>query len=195
MGDILLLWAPILISAVIVFFASALAHMVLPHHKKDYITLPDEDGAMKYLADVPAGQYMFPNCHGVDLSSDEFKAKWAAGPHGLLRMYPRPHNMVRNLVLTFLFYILVGVFVAYICTLALVPDVETYTYLHVFQVAGTAAIMAYCFGGIPQAIWFGTTWGEFLGNLADGVVYGLLTAGVFGWLYPAASVASGTGGG
>ena len=37
------LWLPILISAVIVFIASSIMHMVLPHHKSDYRKVPDEE--------------------------------------------------------------------------------------------------------------------------------------------------------
>ena len=37
------LWLPILLSAVVVFFASFIMHMVLAYHKSDYRKLPDED--------------------------------------------------------------------------------------------------------------------------------------------------------
>ncbi len=37
------LWLPILLSVVIVFFASFIMHMVLAYHKSDYRKLPDED--------------------------------------------------------------------------------------------------------------------------------------------------------
>ena len=39
------LWLPILVAAVIVWFASALIWMAMPHHKKDIKKLPDaKDG-------------------------------------------------------------------------------------------------------------------------------------------------------
>ena len=37
------LWLPILLSAVIVFIASSIMHMVLPYHKIDCKKLPDEE--------------------------------------------------------------------------------------------------------------------------------------------------------
>jgi fatty acid desaturase len=43
MIDLTALWLPILLSAVIVFFASFIMHMVLAYHKSDYRKLPDED--------------------------------------------------------------------------------------------------------------------------------------------------------
>ena len=57
-------------------------------------------------------------------------------------------------------------------------------YLKVFQIAGTTAWVAHSFGVIPDAIWFGRPWSNTIKDVVDGVVYGLLTAGVFGWLWP-----------
>jgi hypothetical protein len=37
------LWLPILLSAVAVFVASSIVHMVMPWHKGDYQKVPDED--------------------------------------------------------------------------------------------------------------------------------------------------------
>jgi len=37
------LWLPILVSAVVVFVASSIMHMVLAYHKSDYRRLPDEE--------------------------------------------------------------------------------------------------------------------------------------------------------
>ena len=43
------LWLAILPSAIIVWVASAIIGMVLPHHKKDFASLPDEDAAINAL--------------------------------------------------------------------------------------------------------------------------------------------------
>jgi len=43
------LWLPILLSAVIVFVASSIIHMVLPIHKSDYRKLPEEDRVLETL--------------------------------------------------------------------------------------------------------------------------------------------------
>ncbi len=37
---------------------------------------------------------------------------------------------------------------------------------------------------VPDAIWFGRPWSAIGKNLFDALMYGLLTAGVFGWLWP-----------
>ena len=46
MVSVTALWLPILLSAVIVFVASSIIHMVLPFHRKDYRPVPSEDGVM-----------------------------------------------------------------------------------------------------------------------------------------------------
>jgi hypothetical protein len=38
------LWLPILFSASAVWFVSIIASMALPHHKQDWIALPDSGG-------------------------------------------------------------------------------------------------------------------------------------------------------
>ena len=46
MVTITALWAPILLSAVVVFVVSAMDWMVMPHHKNDFAAADDEDGLM-----------------------------------------------------------------------------------------------------------------------------------------------------
>ncbi len=191
MGFLAELWLPILLSSVLIFIASALAWMISPHHKQDWKGLPNEDGFLDALRanNTPPGQYMFPFCASQKAAAEamkdpEKKKKWEAGPHGSLYLRADPPNMGRNMGLMFVFYIVVGVFVAYMGNLTLGEDPE---YLQVFQVTGCAAVMAYCLGFIPGAVWFGKTMRSTMMDLIDGVVYGLLTAGTFGWLLPSAA--------
>ena len=185
--DIADLWMPIVLSAVIVFVASSLAWMVLPHHKKDIQALPDESALTDHLTslNVPPGTYMWPYCeHGSDMKSEAFMARFQAGPWGNMTVLKNKPNFLRNLVLTFLLYLAVSVFVAYITGQARPPGSD---YMSVFQVAGATAILGYCAGGIPHAIFFSRPI-RFVGTeLIDGIVYGLLTAGTFAWLWPEAS--------
>jgi len=57
-------------------------------------------------------------------------------------------------------------------------------YLAVFRVAGTAAFLAYGLGNLSNGIWKGQTWSSTIKEVFDGLIYGLLTAGTFGWLWP-----------
>lgn len=53
-----------------------------------------------------------------------------------------------------------------------------------FRVTGTAALLAHCGALFPRSIWFGFSWRMTWMETVDGLVYALLTAGVFGWLWP-----------
>ena len=180
------LWLPVVVSAVVVFFASFLVWMVLPHHKKDVKALPDEQELLGCLSklNIPPGTYMWPNCqNSADMNSPEFKARNDAGPWGSINIVGKKPSFARNLVLTFLFYIVVSVFVGYITTLARAPGAE---FLSVFRVAGAVGVLAYCAGSIPNAIFFGKPGRFIFTEFVDGAVYGLLTAATFAWLWPAA---------
>jgi hypothetical protein len=181
------LWLPIIASAAAVFVASALAWMLLPHHKGDFRKLDNEDEVMAAVRNmrIAPGLYFFPNMKECNKAKMDpiAREKFEKGPHGLLQVWPPEAfgKMGRNMILSFLFYVLVGVFVAYLTSHALPPGAE---YLQVFQIAGTAAIMAYCFGQIPHQIWFGTPLRNVITSLVDGIAFGLITAGFFAWLWP-----------
>src|SRR5215471_18048210 len=109
------LWLPILLSAAAVWIASAVIWMFLPHHKDDFDKLPDEEGFIGSLRNfsLAPGNYGFPYCGDKSKMNDpEFKKKWEEGPLGLLNVWPKP-NMARNMVLTFLVYLVVSSLIAY----------------------------------------------------------------------------------
>jgi len=179
------LWLPILVSAVVVFFASFLAHMVLPHHKKEWSKLPQEDKMLELVRSggAPPGQYMFPHCENMaDLKDPEKKKKWEQGPFGIVRVCPAMPNMGRNLALTFVTYLVIGVFVAYLAAVAMNRGAE---FMPVFRFTATAAIMAHCLGFIGHSIWYGQPLKYWLFDTIDGIVYGLLVGATFAFLWPA----------
>ncbi len=186
MQMLLSLWLPILASAIVIWIASAMAWMVLPHHKNDWKKLPDEAGFIAVLKSlkIGPGQYGFP--HMADrkqMKDPEFCKRWETSPKGILNVWPEKISMARNMVLSFFFYLLVGVFVAYLGSIALPRGTS---FAKVFQLAGTAGIMAYTMASIPAAIWFNKPVANVLSDLADGIAYGLLTGAVFGCLWPGA---------
>src|SRR5262249_57538513 len=73
MVSVAALWLPILLSAVIVFIASSIVHMVLPHHRSNYKKLPDEDNIRKILraANLAPGLYHTPYCTHKEMNSPE----------------------------------------------------------------------------------------------------------------------------
>lgn len=177
------LWLPILVSAVLVYIASSIVWMFLPHHKKDWSQLPGEAGLLEAMrrAGVARGQYRFPFCDPKDKSPETVK-KMADGPRGTMIVWPPgPMSMGKQLGTWFVYLLFISMSVAYLSGLVLPAGVP---YRTVFRVAGTAAILSYAAALIPNAIWWGKSWSSTLKEVVDGVVYGLLTAGVFGWLWP-----------
>jgi hypothetical protein len=185
MVPITALWLPILLSAVIVFVASSVIHMVLPIHKSDYRRLPEEDRLLDTLraAGVTPGRtYHFPYCTHKEMKSPEAVGRFKRGPVGLLTVIPSgPPAMGKYLGQWFLYCVLIGVFVAYLTGRTLSPSTQ---YLEVFRMAGTTAFLAYAVAQIQGSIWKGESWIVTLKHVFDGLIYGLLTAGTFGWLWP-----------
>lgn len=185
MVPVMSLWLPILLSAVIVFVASSIIHMALGYHRNDYKKFPDEDGVMEALRRfaIPPGDYLFP-CGGSPkaMKDPAFREKWNKGPVGLMTVIPAgPPTMVRSLGLWFLYCIVVGIFAAYIAGRALQPGAP---YLSVFRFAGCTAFIGYSLALWQFTIWYRRSWVTTLKSTIDGLIYGLLTAGVFGWLWP-----------
>ena len=175
------LWLPIVVSAAIVWVASAIMHMVMPHHKSEHAGVQDEGRLNDALAGLAPGMYVFPFGTMADMKKPEFVEKMKKGPNGVLTIWPGPVNMGRNLVLMLVFYLVVGVFVAYVGSHTIVAGAE---YLAIFRVAGAMAFMAHGLGWIPHMVWYQGK--GFWAYTFDALVYALLTAGTFGWLWPAA---------
>jgi len=178
------LWLPILLSAVIVFIASSILHMVLKFHKNDYKKLANEDGILEAIrkGNLEPGMYMFP-CHTDPsaMKSPEFIEKCKRGPIGTLTvMRPGMINMGKYLAQWFGFCLLVGIFVAYLTSRTIQAGSD---YLMVFRVAGTVSFLAYGFGNILDSIWRAQPCGVTIRHLIDALIYALLTGGVFGWLW------------
>jgi hypothetical protein len=178
------LWLPILLSAVIVFVASSIMHMVLPYHRSDYQKLPDEDRVLASLRDasLTRGLYIFPFTTHKDMKSPAIVEKYRQGPVGMLTIFPGgPPVMPKFLGQWFAYCLLIDFFVAYLAAHTIVPGAY---YLRVFRVVGTAAFLTYGLGNISNSIWKGQTWSVTIKEAIDGLVYALLTAGTFGWLWP-----------
>ncbi len=185
MVPVMSLWLPILLSAVIVFVASSIIHMMLTYHQADYRKVPDEDEVMDALrrAGIPPGDYCFPRPDSPKaMKEPAFREKWSRGPAGLMTVMPSgPPSMGKNLALWFLYCVVVGIFAAYIAGRALQPGAA---YLSVFRFAGCTAFIGYSLALWQFSIWYHRSWVTTLKSNIDGLIYGLLTAGVFGWLWP-----------
>lgn len=185
MVDLVSLWLPVLLSAVAVFIVSSVIHMLIPYHRNDFKKVPGEDDVMDSLskANIPPGDYAIPFAGSTKvLGSDEFREKCAKGPVAFMTVLKsEPMKMGGSLALWFGYSIVVGIFAAYITGRALGPDAY---YLKVFRFAGATAFVGYSLALLQNSIWYKRNWGATLKTMFDGLLYALVTAGVFGWLWP-----------
>ena len=179
------LWLPILLSAVFVYVASSLIHMLTPWHKSDYPKVPNEDKIMEALRplSIPPGDYMIPRPSSMkDMRSPEFAEKRAKGPVLVMTVMPNgPVSMSSNLILWFVYSLIVGVFAAYVAGHALPVGAP---YPSVFRFVGMTSFIAYSVALWQMSIWYHRSWITTIKSTIDGIIYGLLTAGTFGWLWP-----------
>jgi len=179
------LWLPILLSAVFVFVASSVVHMVLPWHKGDYRQVPEEKRLMDALRPlgVPPGDYMVPRPANMkDMRTPEFAERVKAGPVMVVTVMPNGKMSIgTSLAYWFVYSIVVGFFAAYVAAAALPPGTA---YPRVFQLVGTTAFVGYALALWQMSIWYRRSWGTTIRSTIDGLAYALLTAGVFGWLWP-----------
>lgn len=185
MVSVIALWLPILLSAVVVFILSSIFHMVLPHHHSDLRKVPSEDEVMAALGkfSIPPGDYIIPCAGGPkEMKSPAYIEKLKRGPVALMTVIPAGvPSMAKNLTGWFIYCIVVGIFAAYIAGRALGPGAP---YLAAFRFAGCTAFVGYSLALWQGAIWYKRSWSSTLKSSIDGLVYGLFTGGVFGWLWP-----------
>lgn len=179
------LWLPILLSSVGVFILSSVIHTLLPWHKSDYPRVPNEDkvrGTLGSLA-LPPGEYLVPRpVSNEEMRSPEFAQKMKDGPVVILTV--RPNGMISmapRLIQWFLYTIVIGIFVAYVAGRALPPGAM---YLQVFRFAGATGFISYTVAQWEMPIWWWRSWSMTIKATFDGLIYALVTAGFFGWLWP-----------
>ena len=177
------LWVPIVLSAVLVFVASNIVHMVLPYHRSDYHALPSEDDVQAALRrfNIPEGDYLLPRPNASAMRDPAFLEKMKRGPVAMITIMPGEFKMASRLVQWFSFCLVVSLFSGYLAGLALGPDVP---YLRVSQVASCAAFMGYGLGAVPASVWYSKSWATTGKTLVDALIYGFVTGGTFGWLWP-----------
>jgi hypothetical protein len=185
MVPLMSLWLPIVLSAVAVFVASSVVHMALGYHKTDFAPVPDEDRAMDALRShhLAPGDYLMPYANsGTSMKDPAFLAKVNAGPRVVMTVLPKGMTAMGGLLgKWFVFNLIVSLFAAYLASRVLAPATP---YLTVFRVVGTTVFAAYGLGLWPQAIWYGKSTSATVKSTFDAFLYALVSAGVFGWLWP-----------
>ena len=180
------LWLPILVSGALVWIVSAVVWMALPHHKSDYRGLPDEEAARQALKpqSLQPGLYNIPNIASREaMKEPENQQKFAEGPVAFMTVLPNGDPaMARQMVTTFVYFLLAGAAVAYVTGRALGPGAE---FMAVFRMAGAVAWLLYGWGRVLESVWFGLPWSQQVKQLFDALLYALVTAAAFSWLWPA----------
>lgn len=177
------LWLPILVSAVFVFIASSISWMNPFWHRKDYDKVEGSDaGLVSEMSRMRSGMYLIPST-AWENATPEARVELRKGPFALL-LLRNPGSQFSFPVALFQYFVYslaLSLFVAYIASITMPAGTH---YMRVFRVVGTAGVIGYSFGMIPDSIWYGRPWRASIKTVVDGVVYGLLMAGTFGWLWP-----------
>jgi hypothetical protein len=178
------LWLPILVSAVLVFIASNILWMALPFwHRRDYGRVPDDRAFIDAAKPLRSGMYIFPFMDWKGMTPEK-KAELATLPAGyMLIRNPNRFNFGVTLLGYFLYSLVVSTLAAYLAGCVFGAGEP---YPHVFRIVGTAGMLAWAFGvgNISDSLWYGKPWSSTIKTIIDGVIYGLLMGGTFGWLWP-----------
>ena len=179
------LWLPVVVSAVAVWFLSAILHMVLKYHRADYKKLPNEDAAAQALRGPVPGVYFVP--HHTDpsqLKDPAVRKRYEDGPVAIITMMRNGvPAMGKHLLQWFLFCFLVSFVTAYIARHTLPPGEDG---LSVLRLTGTVAFLAYGFGYLQDSIWKGILWANSLRGIVDAALYALATGLIFRAFWPGA---------
>ena len=92
-----------------------------------------------------------------------------------------PWSMKNNLIQWFLYTLVVSALAAYVAGRALPAGSA---YLAVFRFVGVTAFIGYSVALWQMSIWYRRSWSTTVKGTVDGLIYALLTAGAFGWLWP-----------
>ena len=178
------LWLPILVAGVLVFVVSSVIHTVLQYHNSDYKGVPDEDGLLAAMGtmNIPSGDYMMPYCTDAkERQTEAFKAKVEKGPVVVMTVFGNGFDMKSSLIQWLIYCLLTGAVAAYVTGLAYGPGAD---YMTIFRMSGTVAFAGYGWALLQNSIWMKKNWAVTGKSLFDALVYGCLTAGAMGWLWP-----------
>lgn len=177
-------WLPIVVSAVLVFVASAVVHMFMPYHQTEFSPAPNAGAIQAALRDAAPGMYGFPMApEPKERMKPEWMKKWADGPSGWVTVVPRgPMSMPRAMGLSFVVNLVVALLVGWLAWRAFTHGPPTTS--QAFRFTGVATFMAYGLSAAYESIWFGRPWRSWFFVLVDSALFGLVTGGAFAWLWP-----------
>lgn len=186
MNVLIELWLPILLTAVFIFIASSLIHMVFKWHNPEYKGFKNEDAVRAAIrAESPApGMYVLPYCTDMkQMASEDMVKKYGEGPVGFVTLKANGMpNMGKSLSLWFLYSLFVAAVVAFLAAqnVGLAPD-----HAHIgAHLVGVITFIAYGFGSVQEGIWMGKPLSSVVKYLLDSLIYAVISAATFYWLWP-----------
>ena len=180
------LWLPILASAIAVFVASSLVHMVIKWHNSDYRKLPNEEEARATLRSVATapGMYFIPHCPDMkEMQKPENIQKFVDGPIAMMTIRPpgKP-SMGAPLAQWFVLNVFVAAIGAYVACYMLPPIPS---FLAACRPMAVVTFMSYAVGALSNGVWYGKPWPVVVKELLDAAIYATVAGCVFAWLWPA----------
>jgi len=103
-------------------------------------------------------------------------AMWKFAPH-----HRNDRRLTPSHVMTFLTYLLISFFLAFIAHCTLRVDAET---RQIWCVIGAGAGLAHTTGAIPAGLWSRMPRGAMLKHILDGIFYAVVTGAIFVVLWP-----------
>ena len=178
------LLVPIVLSAVAVFIASSIFHMVLPHHRSDFAKIPSEDDVMAAMRKFspPHGDYIIPCPPNRAMKDPEYLAKVERGPIMVMTVMPNRFGDMGKLLGIWFFYLVLVMAIAAHATSRVVGigapgrDVFHTISLIVFSAMGLALVQ--------NSVWYARKWSTTFKSLIDSVIYAAIAGGIFVWFWP-----------
>jgi hypothetical protein len=179
------LWLPVLVSAIGVFFASSLIHMVFKWHNSEYRALPNEDEVRKVIgsANLSAGLYSTPHCTDMkDMQGEAMQEKFRTGPVALITVRtPGAPAMGKYLVQWFILNIVVAALGGLLALQTMGIAANPHYAGHFI---GLFSMIVYACGSVQESIWMGRPWSATMKNILDAFIYGVVSALIFWQLWP-----------
>lgn len=180
------LWLPVVVSAVAVWFLSAILHMVLKYHRADYKKLPGEEAVANAIRQAGPGPGVYPLPYVPDpsqMKDPAVRKRYDDGPVGMLTLIPNgPPAMGKYLGLWFVYCFLVSFVTAYVARNTLTYTTDGMT---VLRITAAVAFAGYVLGYIQDSIWKGIPWSNSIRGMIDGTIYAVVTGLIFRLLWPA----------
>jgi hypothetical protein len=150
-------------------------------HRGDYGKLDNEKGFLDAIASAKSGQYIAPHVNWGKLSAEEREAMMQRPMAFTIVRNPARFSFPKTLGLYFVYLLVISTLIGYVAGVTLPTGTP---YRDVLRVVWTIGILAYAFGTVSDAIWYGKSWSVVAKFIIDGIIYGLVTGAIFGWLWP-----------